>query len=227
MTIGAILGRKLGMTRVFDEDGRSHPVTVIEAGPCAVLQVKNRETDGYDAVQLGFADQKRSRVTKATLGHVRKAGETATKAAADAGEQRKVTIEPKRFVREIRLTEESQVSVGDEVTVAEFDQVGSVDVTGVTKGKGFTGVVKRWGFRGQKATHGAEAVHRKHGSIGMAAYPGRVIKGMKMAGHSGAAKLTVRNLRVIKVDVENNLIVVRGAVPGPNRGYVTVHRAVY
>ncbi len=227
VAVETILGRKIGMTRLFDDEGRSHAVTVIEAGPCTVLQVKNQKRDGYDAVQLGFCDRKRSRATKPELGHVRRGGEAATKAATDAGEQRRVVIEPKRFMREVRLDEEASVAAGDDITVAAFEQVERVDVSGVTKGKGFTGVVKRYGFHGQDATHGAEAVHRVPGSIGMAAYPGRVIKGKKMPGHAGAAKFTVRNLRVMKVDAENNLLVVRGAVPGPNRGFVCVRTAVY
>ena len=225
MAVGAILGKKVGMTRVFDAEGRSHGVTVIQAGPCTVLQVKRGETDGYEALQLGFEDRKRARTTKPELGHVRRASEQATKAAADAGEQRRVVVEPKKFVREVRLAEEASLQVGDQLTVEEFQDVVRVDVIGVTKGRGFTGVVKRHGFTGQGASHGCGSQERTSGSVGMCAYPGRTLKGQKMAGHSGAQRRTARNLRVMKVDPENHLLVVRGAVPGPNKGYVFVRRA--
>jgi large subunit ribosomal protein L3 len=212
--ITAVLGRKIGMTRVFDSTGASTPVTLVEAGPCTVLQVKSRERDRYDAVQLGFDDVKPSRAKFPAIGHARKAGTT-----------------PKRFVREVRLTAPAEHKPGDIVTVGVFkeQQVEFVDVIGVTRGFGFQGGMKRHGFGGQPATHGTERKHRSPGSIGSNAGDrgrGRSIKrGKKMAGHMGAARRTARNQRLVEVDEEKNLLVIAGAIPGPRNGYVIVRKS--
>lgn len=212
MTLG-ILGTKLGMTRVVGERGVIEPVTVIKAGPCVVLQVKTEESDGYDAVQLGFGDVKPHRSTKPMIGHAAKAG---------AG--------PKSFVREIRLVEPATQSPGDVVTVAQFEEakVGHVDVTGVTKGKGFAGGMKRHGFGGFPASHGTERKHRAPGSIGSHA-PGAtgrgIKKGKRMAGHMGAVRKTMSSLRLLGVDTKNDLMLIRGSVPGAIGSVVTVRRA--
>jgi len=209
----AILGTKIGMTRVPDERGQVHPVTIIKAGPCVVLQVRTVATDGYHAIQVGYGDQKPHRSTLPMIGH-----------AANAG------VSPKRWVREVRLGEPSEVSAGEVLTVAQFEggAVNHVDVSGVTKGRGFAGVVRRHGFGGQPATHGVERKHRSAGSIGgdASGSTGRGIKkGKKMGGHMGHVHRTVRRQKLVKVDVENNLLLVRGAVPGPNGGLVLVRQA--
>ena len=180
------------------------PVSVIKAGPCVVLQVKNRQTDGYDAVQLGFDDQKPHRVSKPFLKHCSKAKTT-----------------PERFVREFRLDEPTEVKSGQLLRVDLFNEIKTVHVTGVSKGKGFAGVVKRHGFHGAKSTHG-QMGNRVPGSIGTSATPSRVLKGTRMAGHMGAARQTVRNLKVMDVDVQNDLLLVRGAVPGHRGGYLVI-----
>jgi len=206
----AILGRKVGMTSVFDGDGRQVSVTVIEAGPCQVIQVKTVQTDGYNAVQLGF-DAKPERVTTQPLaGHFRKAGAT-----------------PKRFVREYRTDDLDKYKPGAMVTVAEFDGVTLVDVIGVTKGKGFSGLMKRHHFGGQPASHGTERKHRSSGGIGEGAgIPGRAVRlGKRMAGHMGHQRKTVERIKILKVDAEANLLVVQGSVPGPNGAYVVVRGA--
>jgi large subunit ribosomal protein L3 len=204
--MSAIIGRKLGMTQIFDENGTVVPVTVIEAGPCPVVQVRTQEKDGYSAVQLGFGAQKDSRATKAEKGHAVKAGLEAAP----------------RVLKEFQIADAPEV--GGVVTVEGFERGGKVKVTGVTKGRGFQGVVKRHGFGGGRASHGATRVHRGPGSIGAGTNPSRVIKGKKMAGHMGDVQQTVRNLLVAKVDAERNLLYVRGAVPGPINGVVYIQK---
>lgn len=201
-----IIGRKLGMTQIFEDSGAVVPVTVVEAGPCPVVQVRTSEKNGYQAVQIGFGRQKENRVTRPELGHAKGAGlETAP-----------------AILREFPVEEGAAPSVGDQVTVENFEVGGRVKVTGRTKGRGFQGVVKRYGFRGGRASHGATRVHRAPGSIGAGTNPSRVIKGKKMPGHMGDVQRTIRNLRVAKVDLERNLIYIRGAVPGPINGYVFI-----
>ena len=202
--MSGIIGRKLGMTQIFDESGAVVPVTVIEAGPCPVVQVRTEDKDGYAAVQLGFGAQKDSRAPRAEKGHAAKAGLEAAP----------------RVQKEFRFDEAP--AVGENVTVEGFERGGRVKVTGVTKGRGFQGVMKRHGFGGGRASHGATRVHRAPGSIGAGTNPSRVIKGKKLPGHMGAAQQTVRNLLVAKVDAERNLLYVRGAVPGPVNGVVFV-----
>jgi len=202
----SLLGRKIGMTQVSDDRGRVVPVTVIEAGPCEVVQVKTAETDGYEALQLGFDDKKVKNTTRPLQGHFAAAG-----------------VAPKRFVREVPGDGEEH-SPAEKVTVEIFNDVHFVDVVGTSKGKGFAGVMKRWKFRGQDRTHGAVG-RRVPGSIGMSATPSRVLKGKKMAGHMGNARVMVRGLEVIKVDAERNLLLVKGAVPGHNGSYVEVRKS--
>jgi large subunit ribosomal protein L3 len=206
----AILGKKVGMTRVYDGQGRQVPVTVIEAGPCQVLQVKTVENDGYTAVQLGFGEKPERLSTKPQIGHAKKSNAT-----------------PKRFVREYRTDDLSGYEAGGQVTVASFEGVGLVDVVGVSKGRGFQGVLKRHRFGGQPASHGTERKHRSSGGIGEGAgIPGRAIRlGKRMSGHMGDVKRTVERVRVIKVDAEANLLVIEGSVPGPSGGYVLVRNA--
>lgn len=207
MTTG-IIGKKLGMTQVFDAAGRVTPVTVIEAGPCTVVQRKTRETDGYEAVQLGFGRKKAQRVTQPMAGHFRKAGKGAF-----------------AELREFRSVGDPSLEVGAEVRVDIFKEGDIVDVTGQTKGRGFAGVVKRWNFRGGRATHGS-MFHRAPGSIGASSWPSRVIKNMKMGGHYGNERVTVLNMKVVGIQPEKNLLLVRGAVPGARNSVVLVRRAV-
>jgi large subunit ribosomal protein L3 len=204
--VAAIIGRKLGMTQIFEESGAVVPVTVVEAGPCPVVQVRTAEKNGYQAVQLGFGSRKESRVNKAEIGHAKSAG---LEAAPE-------------ILREFPIAEGETPAIGDQVTVDTFAVGARVKVTGRTKGRGFQGVVKRHGFGGGRASHGATRVHRAPGSIGAGTNPSRVIKGKKMPGHMGDAQRTVMNLRVAKVDTERNLIYIRGAVPGPINGYVFI-----
>ena len=218
-----ILGRKVGMTQIYGEAGEVVPVTVIEAGPCHVLQLRTNDRDGYEAVQLGFLDKSRARASRSERGHVAKLASKRSKSRADAGVELlpKAGSEPKKFVREIRGAADG-VEIGQELTVEQFSEVPSVDVVGTSKGRGFAGVMKRHNFAGQRATHGVKKCHRHAGGTGCSAYPSRVIKGRRMAGQYGNARVTTRNLKVVKVDKENNLLVVRGAIPGPNGGYVVV-----
>jgi large subunit ribosomal protein L3 len=202
--MSGIIGRKLGMTQIFDESGAVVPVTVIEAGPCPVVQVRTEEKDGYTAAQLGFGARKDSRATRAEKGHAAKAGLEAAPAV----------------IREFRFDEVPEL--GSSVTVEGFEPGGRVKVTGVTKGRGFQGVVKRHGFGGGRASHGASRVHRSPGSIGAGTNPSRVIKGKRLPGQMGNVQQTVRNLLVAKVDGDRNLLYVRGAVPGPVNGYVFI-----
>ncbi len=219
-----ILGRKVGTTQIYQEDGTAVPVTVLEVGPCHVLQVRTVERDGYEAVQLGFGDKPRRLSSRSERGHV--ASSLASKRssrASNAGVEVpvKANCEPKRFIREFKGAA-PDVAVGAEVTAAVLDGVAAVDVTATSRGRGFSGVMKRHNFKGQRATHGVKKCHRHAGGTSMNTYPGRVFKGRKMAGHYGAAKTTARNLKVVKIDSENNLLLVRGAVPGPRGGFVVV-----
>lgn len=206
-----LLGKKVGMTQVYDDAGRLLPVTVIQAGPCAILQVKTVQTDGYNAVQLGYDDIKPSRRKKPKIGHARKADAT-----------------PKKFVKEMRLPDdtEPQYEVGDSITVSVFAETESVDVVGTSKGKGFAGVMKRHGFGGFPASHGTERKHRAPGSISSfasdAGHGGSPKKGKKMAGHMGNCRVTTKNHKLVAIDEERNLLVVKGSVPGPANGYVIV-----
>ena len=204
-----IIGKKIGMTQIFDEKGKVIPVTVIEAGPCVVTQKKTAENDGYEAVQVGFGDQKPQRLSKPMKGHFDKGG-----------------VAPKKTLRELRLEDISELNVGDLIKADIFEAGEHVDVTGVSKGKGYAGVIKRWNFHRLKETHGTGPVARHGGSNGPISDPSRVFKGVKMAGHLGAETVTVQNLVVAKVDAENNLIAVKGAVPGPNGGIVTIRDSV-
>jgi len=201
----SILGKKVGMTQIFDETGAVVPVTVIEAGPCPVLQVKTVEKDGYNALQIGFSDRRVKRTNKPLTGMFKKAG-----------------VSPKRFVREIP-TDGEEHKVGDSITVDVLKDIKFVDVIGTSKGKGFQGAVKVWHFHGQPASHGAMG-HRVVGSIGSSAYPSRVLKGLHMAKHMGNVRVQARGLKVVKVIPEKNLVLVRGAVPGFNGSFVIVKK---
>ncbi len=205
--VSTILGRKLGMTQVWDEEDNVVPVTVIQAGPCVVSQVKSEATDGYDAVQIGFGDIKASRVNKPMKGHFAKAG-----------------VEPMRYLREVRVDNAADHQVGDVVSVADFEGVKNVDVTGTSKGKGFQGTIKRWNFACGPITHGSRN-QRRPGSIGQCAYPARVRKGLHMAGHMGHERVTVKNLKLVRIDPEQNLMLVKGAVPGPKNALVQIRMA--
>jgi len=223
----SILGRKVGMTQVFLEDGTAVPVTVVQAGPCRVLQVLSKDRDGYEAVQLGFEDKPRRLASRSERGQVAaiESKRSKTRVAAGVELPEKPDCEPQRFIREFRdNVAVGGPSVGETLTVEQFADVKSVDITGTSKGRGFSGVMKRHNFSGQRATHGVKKCHRHAGGTGMSAYPSRVFKGKKMAGQYGNARITTRNLKVVSVDVENNLILVRGAVPGPNGGFVSVRQ---
>jgi large subunit ribosomal protein L3 len=204
--MSGIIGKKIGMTQIFEENGIVVPVTVVQAGPCPVLQVRDTQKEGYRAIQLGFGSKKATRSTKAELGHAAKAGlETAPV-----------------ILREFAVGTDATPEVGSQVTVDAFEKGTRIKVTGTTKGRGFAGVVKRHGFGGGRASHGATRIHRAPGSIGAGTNPSRVIKGKRMPGHMGHVQRTVQNLRVAKVDTERNLLYIRGAVPGPNGGYVFI-----
>ncbi len=205
--MAGIIGRKVGMTRVFDDDGAVIPVTVVEAGPCPVVQVKTHETDGYEAVQIGFGSKKHKRTSKAELGH-----------AARVGLQ-----DAPRVLREIPVSAGEQYETGQAITVDAFAAGDTVKVTGTSKGKGFQGAVKRHGFAGRPATHGHPR-SRSPGSMGPGTDPSRVIKGKKLPGRMGGARVTVRNLKVVRVDPDRNLIFIRGAVPGASNGYVLIQK---
>jgi large subunit ribosomal protein L3 len=206
MKIG-LLGRKIGMTRVYDSNGKATPVTVIEAGDNSVVQVKTPEKEGYSAIQVGFEAQKESRLNKAELGHFKKAA-----------------VEPKKLLREFRLPDEAQVTGDVDLSVNQFQPGEFVDIIGRSKGKGFQGVVKKHNFAGQPAAHGSK-MHRRNGAIGNRSTPGRVWKNMGMPGHLGDDRVTVQNLRVVQVRSEDNVILVSGAVPGANGSYVVVRPA--
>ena len=225
MAIG-LLGRKVGMTQIFDESGNVVPVTVIEAGPCPVLQLRTLDRDGYEAVQMGFADKPRRLASRSTRGHVAKLESKRSKARAKAGVEPvpKADCEPQRFVREMRGPIEG-IEVGQKLDVTQFAEVKRVDVVGTTKGHGTAGVMVRHNYHGQRASHGVKKAHRRPGSIGQSQFPGRVPKGHRMAGRYGNERSTMRNVALVRVDAENNLLLVRGAVPGPNGGYVIVKEA--
>jgi large subunit ribosomal protein L3 len=207
--VNGIIGKKLGMTQIFADDGSVTPVTVIKAGPCIVVQKKTVNTDGYDAVQLGLVEEKAPRkVNKPTEGHFKRAG-----------------VPPTRVLREVRVqSSEDGTNVGDKVLVDIFNEDDLVEIIGRSKGRGFAGFMKRHGFHGGRATHGS-MFHRAPGGIGASAYPSRVFKGTKMAGHMGNERKTIKNLRVVAVDTDNNLLMIHGAVPGPNGAYVLIKKA--
>lgn len=207
--IKGILGTKLGMTQIFDEENRVIPVTVVEAGPCVVSQIRTVETDGYNAIQIAFGEIDPRKVNQPLSGHFKKAGVT-----------------PRRHVTEIRMDDVSGYEVGQDVTVEIFNDVKFVDVTGTSKGKGYAGAMKRHGFAGQGAGHGNQAAHRRVGGIGAAATPGRIFKGKRMAGRMGNDRVTTQNLKVQKIDADANLILIKGAIPGNRGGIVTVKTAV-
>lgn len=205
--VNTILGRKLGMTQVWDEDDNVVPVTVVLAGPCTVSQVKTKATDGYDAVQIGFGDISAKHVNKPMAGHFAAAG-----------------VEPMRYLREVRVPEGEEHVTGEKVTVADFADVQTVDVTGTSKGKGFQGTIKRWNFSRGPMAHGSRN-QREPGSIGQCAYPARVRKGLHMAGHMGNERVTVKNLKLVRVDAEQNLMLIKGAVPGGKNALVSIRMA--
>ncbi len=204
-----LIGKKIGMTQLFDEKGKVIPVTVVEAGPCTVVQKKTVENDGYAAVQLGFGDVKVQRVNKPQAGHFKKAD-----------------VAPKKVLREFRLEDTDSVNVGDVLKADAFAAGDRVDVVGTSKGKGTAGAIKRWNFSRLKESHGTGPVARHAGSLGACSDPSRVFKGKKLAGHLGAERVTVQNLDIVKVDAENNLIAVKGAIPGPKGGIVVIKDTV-
>lgn len=204
----AIIGKKIGMTQLFNADGVLVPVTVIEAGPCTVVQKKEVEKDGYSAVQVGFIDVEEKKLTKPAAGHFKKGG-----------------VAFKKFLRELKLDNAAELNVGDEIKASVFAEGDKVDVSGISKGHGFAGTVKRWGTHRGPMAHGS-GYHRGVGSMGACSYPGRVMKGKKLPGHFGVEKVTVQNLAVVKVDEEKNLILVKGAIPGPKGGIVTIKNTV-
>ncbi len=218
-----LLGRKVGMTQIFDADGSVVPVTVIEAGPCPVMVVRSPERDGYSAVQLGFLDKPRRLASRSVRGQVAKLDSRRSKRLGEAGvvPVAKADCEPKRFVRELRGTYDG-AAVGQVLTVEVFEGVEFVDVVGTTKGRGTAGVMKRHGFKGQRASHGVKKVHRHQGGTSMNTSPARVFKGKRMAGRYGNERSTMRNVKLVRIDKDSNLLLVRGAVPGPNGAYVTV-----
>ena len=205
----AIIGKKVGMTQIFDEMGKVVPVTVIEAGPCTVVQKKTMEKEGYSAVQLGFADVKERKLSQPERGHLEKAG-----------------VGLKKHLKEFRLEDAESLNVGDELKADTFAEGDKIDVTGTSRGKGFAGTVKRHNFAIQRRSHGGGPVHRHAGSMGPGTTPGKILKGKKMAGHMGVEQVTIQNLDVVKVDAELNLIAVRGAIPGPRGGIVYLKSTV-
>ncbi len=224
MTVG-LLGRKVGMTQIYDTTGKVVPVTVIQAGPCHVLQLRTQQRDGYEAVQLGYLDRPRRLASRSSRGHVAKLDSKRQRGRAAAGVEAvsKAGCEPKRFIREVRGPVDGY-QVGQELSVGVFSEIEAVDVIGTSKGRGTAGVMKRHNFRGQRASHGVKKCHRHLGGTGCSADPSRLFKGRRMAGQYGNARCTARNLKVVQIDVNNNLLVVRGAVPGPNGGYVMIQQ---
>lgn len=204
-----IIGKKLGMTQLFDENGKVVPVTIIEAGPCVVVQKKTVESDGYQAVQLGYGDVSAKRVTKPAKGHFDKAD-----------------VAPKKTLREFRLDDISGLAVGDIIKADAFAAGDRIDVVGISKGKGYAGTIKRWGGHRLRESHGTGPVARHAGSNGSVSSPSRVFKGKKLPGHLGAERVTIQNLTVVKIDAENNLIAIKGAVPGAKGSVVTIHDSV-
>jgi large subunit ribosomal protein L3 len=227
MPIG-LLGRKIGMTQVYDDKGDVVPVTVLELGPCTVLQVRTADRDGYHALQLGFLDKPRRKAIRAERGHVARIDSKRNKLRTVGGQTLppKANCEPKRFIREFRLQQAATQQVGENLNVSLFENVKAVDVTGISKGRGTSGVMKRHNFSGLGAAHGVKRHHRAPGSIGAHATDrgnsGKLKKGKRMAGRYGNARVTNRNLRVVKIDLDSNLLLVRGAVPGPNNGFLMV-----
>ena len=224
MPVG-LLGRKVGTTQIYNDDGRIVPVTVIEAGPCVVLQLRTRQRDGYEAVQLGFDDKPRRLATRSERGHVAAISSKRQKRRSEAGVEPppRANCEPKRFVRELRTDgEDHGCEVGQVLTVGTLADVKRVDVIGRTRGRGTAGVMKRHNFHGQRASHGVKRVHRHGGSIGQSADPARVMKGTKMPGRYGNTRVTIRNLEVVCVDEDHNMLLVGGAVPGPAGANVIV-----
>jgi large subunit ribosomal protein L3 len=224
-----LIGQKVGMTQVFDVAGKASPVTVLEVGPCPVLQVRDQTRDGYDALQLGFKDKARRKATRAERGHVSANLESKRRKARTEGGvaiPAKADCEPQRYIKEFRLEKPAEVKVGAILTVAEiFKDVPAVDVIGTSKGRGFTGVVKRHNFGGLRGSHGVKKGNRQHGSISSNASnrgSGRPKRGIRMAGHYGAEQVTIRNLTIVRIDADNNLVLVRGAVPGPNGGLIFI-----
>ncbi len=222
MAVG-ILGQKVGMTQLYDEAGAVVPVTVVAAGPCDVLLVRTIERDGYDAIQLGYLDKPRRLASRSERGHVAKLDSKRAKKQSGAGIEvgPKAGCEPKRFIREIRGAS-GELEVGNQVSVEAFAEIKAVDITATSKGRGFAGGMKRHNFSGQRASHGVKKCHRHIGGTGCSAYPGRLFKGRRMPGQFGNEKKTVRNQQVVRVDAENNLLLIRGAIPGPNGGYVVI-----
>lgn len=204
----AIVGRKMGMTQIFADNGTVVPVTVIEAGPCHVTQIKTKEVDGYEAVQVSFGEIKAKNVNKCQTGAFKKAG-----------------VQPQRIMKEFKFDNIANFTIGQEIKADMFTEGDMVDVSGVTKGHGFTGVIKRWNAHRLKMTHGTGPVHREVGSMGACSTPSRVFKGKKMPGHYGHEAVTVQNLKVVRVDADRNLILVKGAIPGPKKSIVTIKSA--
>lgn len=227
MPVG-LLGKKIGMTQVYNDEGVIVPVTVIEAGPCTVTQVRCADRDGYSAVQLGFGSKPRRLASRAERGHMADIGGRRQKERAAAGVElvEKPGCEPQQFVREFRTDGEAAgLSVGDVLGADLVADWRFVDVIGTSKGRGFAGVMKRHNFHGQRASHGVKRVHRHGGSIGQSADPARVIKGTRMPGRYGGVRVTVRNLKVVRADADNNVLLVEGAIPGPNGGFVVVRHS--
>ena len=205
----ALLGRKVGMTQIFDEAGRAIPVTVIEAGPCTVVQIKSKDADGYDSIQLGFGEVNEKKVIKPAKGHFAKNG-----------------VSFKKYLKEFRLDNAEDMKVGDIITADTFAEGEKVDVTGISKGHGFSGFIKRWGGHRLRMTHGTGPVHRQVGSMGAISDPGRVMKNKKMAGQYGNEKVTTLNLEIVKIDAANNLLAIKGAIPGARGGIVFIRNTV-
>jgi large subunit ribosomal protein L3 len=220
-----LLGRKVGMTQIFDTSGKVIPVTVLEVGPCHVLKLRTKERDGYEAVQVGFADKPRRLSSRSDRGQVAKLDSKRAKKLSGSGVAlaEKADCEPQRFVREFR-TPVGEIKIGQKLDASLFEGVAAVDVTGTSKGRGTAGLMKRHNFKGQRATHGVKKVHRHSGGTSANTYPGRVMKGKKMVGRYGACRSTMRNIKVARIDLENNLVLVNGAVPGPNGGYIIIRK---
>lgn len=203
----SLIGKKLGMTQVFEETGRAIPVSVLQVGPCPIVQVKTPEKDGYSAVQIGFEEKKERKTLKPMAGHFKQAG-----------------VKPQRILKEVRVDDPAPFKVGELVDLKLFEGVNRVDVAGITKGRGFAGATKRWGFKTGRSTHGNKC-HRAPGSVGQCAWPARIFKGKRMPGRMGGVRQTVKNLEVVQIDVENNLLFVKGAVPGATNGMLFIRKA--
>ena len=218
--VTGLIGKKVGMTQVYQQDGSALPATVIKAGPCVVVQMKTKETDGYESVQLGLVEDKPAKANKAMGGHYKKAGVPPTRV------RREIPLAPAKDEKDAKADAAGEApKAGDQLDVTMFKAGDRVDVIGTTRGKGFQGVMKRHNFAGGAATHGS-MFHRAPGSIGASSFPSRVVKGMRAAGHMGSSRVTTRNLKIVKVDAENNLLVLHGAVPGAPGGYLVIRRAI-